>query len=158
MPSITDLKNTKKTNKTFQKEEYRPWEKNNKISSAKENKEDALSESKKNNINTVSNTNDIDLEKFWRGLYGANKAVLELLVQDIEETYDEYVITNSITINKLILECSLPPSTIRSSLQNLKRESIISSHETKRGRGGFARYKISKNTYKYFIEKFSSLS
>jgi len=166
MPSITDLKNIKKPNKIFKKKEYRPWgeedEKKSALAPLSEvkfkNENLTSSEPIKNKVKPISKAPSIDaeLEKIWRCLYGAKKTLLELIYKDIEETHDSYVITNAITTNQLILDSSLPINTIKTSLQQLKKDSLISNYETKPGKGGFARYKIYRNVYEYFIEKFSS--
>lgn len=166
MPSITDLKNIKKTNKVFKKKEYRPWNSEDdkkvatSISRIIESKDEVIPISKttKNKVETISNVNfiDIELEKTWRCLYGAKKILLELILKNIEEIHDNYVITSAITTNQLISDSSLPANTIKTSLQQLKHDTLVLNYETKPGKGGFARYKISKNVYEYFIEKFSS--
>jgi hypothetical protein len=163
MPSITDLKNIKKTNKIFKKKEYRPWageEENkptNKIIESKEKSSVSL-DKLKNNKEIIQHEHflEIDLEKTWRCLYGAKKTILGIILTHIEETQNEYVITNAITTNQLILDSSLPANTIKTTLQQLKQDYLIVNHETKPGKGGFARYKISKNVYEYFVAKFSS--
>lgn len=153
MPSITDLKNTKKTNKLFKKKEYRPWDDPN------------INETKTQNTVTIlqnqlvieekSNFSDLQLEKLWRYLYGAKRSVLQTILNNIEETHINYVITKSLTNEQLMLESSLPSNTIKTSIQQLKKENLILNYERKPGKGGFARYKIQKSVYKYFISKFS---
>ena len=141
MPSITDLKNTK--NEVFKKKNYRPW-------TEKENTE------KRNEKINISIIDTPELEKIWRGLYGAKKNILNILLNNIEENHDNYLVTNSITTNKLVIESSLPINTIKSTLQQLKHLNIILNYENKPGKGGFARYRIPKNIYEYFINKYSS--
>ena len=166
MPSITDFKNTKKINKLFEKKEYRPWgtvgeKKSYTTSSEKirsENNKSHHSEEIEGNLQILPNNSstDSELDKTWRCLYGAKKTLLEIIINNIEENYDNYVITSAITTNQLLLESSLPINTIKTSLQQLKHNLLISNYETKPGIGGFARYKISKDIYKYFSKKFSS--
>ena len=166
MPSITDFKNTKKINKLFKKKEYRPWgtvsEKKSSTSSSEKirsgNNNSHYTEEIEGNLQILPNTSftDAELDKTWRCLYGAKKTLLEIIINNIEENCDSYVITSAITTNQLLLESSLPVNTIKTSLQQLKHSLLISNYETKPGIGGFARYKISKDVYKYFVKKFSS--
>ena len=166
MPSITDFKNTKKINKLFKKKEYRPWgtgsENQSTTSSSKtiksKNNNSHSSEENESTPQTLPSTcfTDVELDKIWRCLYGAKKNLLEIIINNIEENYDSYVITSAITTNQLLLESSLPVNTIKTSLHQLKHNLLISNYETKPGIGGFARYRISKDVYEYFIKKFSS--
>ena len=149
MPSITDLKSIKKTNKIFKKQEYRPWdEKDIPVS-----KNEPLKRDKELN---VDNINSVELEKIWRGLYGAKKTLLKIILQNTEETHDGYIITKAITISQLMTNSSLPANTIKSALQLLKHSNLISNYETKPGKGGFARYKVPTKVYEYFVERYST--
>lgn len=152
MPSITDLKNIKKTNKLFQKKEYRPWSHENK----NETSITKTIEKSQKKISLQSNFTDTDLEKIWRRLYGAKKTLLEIILNNIEEKHDHFVITKAIMVSQLVTNSSLPTNTIKTSLQQLKQDMLILNYERKPGKGGFARYKIPKNIYNYFINKFSS--
>lgn len=166
MPSITDLTTIRKTNKLFKKKAYRPWGDDDKKNSEPDSPE--ITKSKnidvvllKDQQNKVTVTPDsypidMELEKIWRCLYGAKKTLLNIILQNIEEIHDTYVITSAITTQQLMLRSSMLANTIKTSLQQLKQDSLIFNHETKPGKGGFARYKISKNVYEYFIEKFLS--
>ena len=138
MPSIKDLKNKK--NKIFEKKDYRPWTE----------KGDSIKSNEEIIIDTT------ELEKIWRGLYGAKKIILNIILNNIEEDYNDYLVTNAITTNKLVNESSLPINTIKSALHQLKQNNIILNYENKPGKGGFARYQIPKNIYGYFINKYSS--
>ena len=138
MPSIKDLKNKK--NKIFEKKDYRPWTE----------KGDSIKSNEEIIIDTT------ELEKIWRGLYGAKKIILNIILNNIEEDYNDYLVTNAITTNKLVNESSLPINTIKSALHQLKQNNIILNYENKPGKGGFARYQIPKNIYEYFINKYSS--
>lgn len=150
MPSITDLKNIQKPNKVFEKKEYRPWDDKNDIPILKSKP------LKVNEESNVDNSTPVELEKVWRGLYGAKKTLLKIIIENIEETHDSHIITRAITISHLMTTSSLPVNTIKSSLQLLKHSDLISNYETKPGKGGFARYKVPKKVYEYFIEKYSS--
>ena len=147
MPSITDLKKTSKSNKLFEKKEYRPW-----------GIEDSAPPLNKDNQakQIEEKIEDIELEKTWRCLYGAKRILLELILKNIEETHKDHVITEAITTNQLASASSLPINTIKTSLQKLKQHNLIINYETKPGKGGFARYQIPKNIYEYFVKKFSS--
>ena len=145
MPSITDLKNIKKPNKVFEKKEYRPWDDKNDIPILRDN---PLKINEKSNVDSLTH---VELEKVWRGLYGAKKTLLKIIVESIEERHDSYLITRVITISQLMASSSLPANTIKSALQLLKHSDLISNYETKPGKGGFARYKVSKKVYEFEI-------
>jgi hypothetical protein len=150
MPSITDLKSTNKKNKIFKKKEYRPWGDKN---------SDPILENEVVNIEkelNVNSFNSAELEKIWRGLYGAKKIILNIILQNIEETQENILITKAITIKALLSDSSLPINTIKSALQQLKSSNLISNHETKPGKGGFARYQVPKKIYEYFTKKYTS--
>jgi len=149
MPLITDLKSIKKTNKIFKKQEYRPWDKKD----IPVSKNEPLKRDKELN---VDNINSVELEKIWRGLYGAKKTLLKIILQNTEETHDGYIITKAITISQLMTNSSLPANTIKSALQLLKHSDLISNYETKPGKGGFARYKVPTKVYEYFVERYST--
>lgn len=150
MPSITDLKNIKKTNKVFKKKEYRPWSEKNDVPILE------IETLKSKETLIIDTTNFVELEKIWRGLYGAKKTLLKIIFQNIEETHDNYFITKAITTSQLMTNSSLTSNTTRTTMQQLKHSGLILNYETKPGKGGFARYKIPKNVYEYLIEKYSS--
>ena len=148
MPSIKDLDNIKKPNKTFEKKGYRPWDIKN----------DTLQNESSNNysqISVESNVESFDLEKIWRYLYGAKKDVFSEILKNIEEIHDSHVITHSLTANQLTSNTSLPQNTIRAAIQRLKKDGLLFYYEKKPGKGGFARYLIPVHIYNYFTEKFS---
>lgn len=149
MPLITDLKSIKKTNKVFKKQEYRPWDEKDILIS----KNESLKSDKELN---VDNINSVELEKIWRGLYGAKKTLLKIILQNTEEIHDGYIVTKAITISQLMTNSSLPANTIKSALQLLKNSYLILNYETKPGKGGFARYKIPTKVYEYFVERYST--
>lgn len=152
MPSIDDIKKTKKQSSLFKKTEYRPWSTHHKESVK-------LDMQKNNGISDKTPEDNVlnsyDLEKIWRYLYGAKKLLLKIIVNSIEENNDHYVITYPLSSQRLSEETTLPINTVRSASQRLKHDKIIFYYEQKPGRGGFTRYKIPVRVYKYFLEKFS---
>jgi len=159
MPSIDDLNGAKKTNKIFKKTEYRPWAEVG-GETTRSPKDGTPKNSNKFNSESITekcNTGvgNAELEKTWRRLYGAKRALLGIIIKNIEEDHGDYVVTTAVTANELLSASSLPANTIKTSLQQLKNIPLISNHETKPGRGGFARYKIPKNIYEYLVKKLS---
>ncbi len=162
MPSIKDLKSHPKPNKMFKKKEYRPWDENKTNNSIEEI---TIEKKAQTLVSTEPKTKkepkegtpiNNDLEKIWRGLYGAKKTIFEIILRNIEENHENYIVTNAITADLLSSSSSLPPNTIKATIQQLKYNLLIENYETKPGKGGVARYKISKEIYKYFGNKFSS--
>jgi predicted transcriptional regulator len=96
---------------------------------------------------------DQNLEKEFRRLFGAEKTILEHLLKLAEERSDEYVITKSITIDEFASSCNLPPNTVKTMLQKLKHKKFLLKHESKPGRGGYARYRIFKKVYNFFMKR-----
>ncbi len=185
MPLISDLNLKNDGSKRFQKVSYRPWDEelltpfskaeDNSIVPLSSSNEDVKNNNKPNSTkvikSTISNINPTnslinleviqfstqDLEKESRRLFGAKKIILQYLLQHIEETHNEYVITKAITMDECTLNCKLPPNTTKATLQKLKHRNLLETHENKPGRGGYARYKFSKNVYKFFIGKYNHL-
>lgn len=159
MPSITDLKKLKKT-KIFEKKEYRPWDEKSAISLS-QNTNNSVLKNENLEVNTklkdhnTDNLNSVNLEKVWRYLYGAKKVIFEQILKNIEETHEQHVITYPLTTPEIATDTLLPQNTIRSATQRLKKEGLIFFHEKKTGKGGFARYSIPLDVYKFFIKKFS---
>jgi hypothetical protein len=171
MPLISDLINARKEeNKRFQKNTYRPWD-DELFSNNKERKDEKKSEeldpdpghdvveSAKKLIDIPENSTSAEfssenvrndsLEKTFRDLFGAQKAILRYLFQCVEENNSEHIITKTISINELSSKCNLLPNTSKGTLQKLKNKKLLATNDNKPGRGGYARYKITKEIYEY---------
>ena len=174
MPLITDLLHKKEGSKLFQKKTYRPWDDELIMSSSQININDDSSEalasedknidaSKENDIDTTIAADQLkinqiscqDLEKEFRGLFGAQKIILQYVLKLIEDRLTEYVITKSISMDEFTIECNLPPNTIKTMLQKLKHKNLLETHEYKPGRGGYSRYKIPNDVYNFFTKRYS---
>ncbi len=183
MPLISDFIVKKEPNKRFKKTPYRPWDNKETTSSPQEGVKDSnmevlssdsitfeSDEKTTNPLNKkssdVANTeialssseifkfSDQVLEKEFRRLFGAQKIVLQYLLTLAEEKYEECVITKSVNMAEFTLACNLPPNTIKTMLQKLKHKNFLLRHENKPGRGGYARYRIVKRVYDFFVEKY----
>jgi hypothetical protein len=184
MPLISDLLIKKEPNKRFKKIPYRPWDNEQSSSSPQEAVKDsslellssgnkAFDANEKTTDPAINKTSsgvsstaillsspeihqfsEQSLEKEFRGLFGAQKIILQHLLTLGEERIDEYVITKSISMDEFALACQLPPNTIKTMLQKLKHKNLILRYENKPGRGGYARYRIIKIVYDFFVEKY----
>ena len=174
MPLISELHKTEQKSKLFQKKPYRPWDSellttDNHVIIKDDDKEDLVSTNrtittqliqdktynKRSDINGTSilsavNDHSINLEKELRNLYGAQKIVIQYLLEQIEENNNEYLITKNISMNEFISTCNLPSNTIKGMLQKLKLKGLITTYENKPGRGGYARYKFMQEIYAFF--------
>lgn len=184
MPLISDLdkKNIEKT-KIFKKKAYRPWD--NDLSDYttitpvkeiddekflpedKDNKKNLADDELDNEIAKVSSASvplfsnqslELNLEKELRNLYGAQRIIIKYLLNQIEETANEYVITENISMEEFVSACNLPPNTIKGMLQKLKLKKLLESYENKPGRGGYARYKFAMEIYTFFSKKLNTNS
>lgn len=138
MPLISDGIKNKNKSTFFKKATYRPWD----------NSETDASEKKLSLVDKKKTyKKDIAVEKLCRHLFGAKKVLLVYMLENIEETNNGMVITNNIVTSDIIKSSNLPTNTIKKSIQQLKEMSIISTYDQKPGRGGFARYFLSKEVY-----------
>ena len=166
MPLITDFKTKKEVKAKFKKKEYRPWD----LPSAdidkkpsdtgetadsevkKSVQEHAKKKSEENNVSEVFLASS-DLEKQWRSLYGAKKEVLLYLLQNIEESDENKVVTKNITLEQLAQDLHLPSNTVKGALYQLKKSNLLCTEEKKPGRGGYARYRILRSIFTFFETK-----
>lgn len=184
MPLISDLLPKKEGSKLFQKKTYRPWDDESLISSHKiaidANSSELFNIDKKNidvdklmevsttskstayskNITTkikdlkINQCSDQDLEKKFRGLFGAQKIILQYILTLIDDKLAEYVITASVSMDEFIIKCNLPPNTVKTMLQKLKHKNLLQTYEYKPGRGGYAKYKLPLEVYDFFMKKY----
>ena len=145
MPLITAIKEKKRNSKTFKKTNYRPWDYESDNTPPYKTSAPIYKPSKLNKV-------DISLSKICRDLYGAKKTLLIYILKNIEEKNEEEVITKNILIEDLVAHSQIPVNTIKRSLKKLKEINLIDTHEKKPGRGGYARYKLSKEVFIY-LEK-----
>lgn len=173
MPLISDFEQSKKNKKVFQKKAYRPWDSYYELNVAErlitlgDNNDtiktselhidyDTTNVSIKDSLQ--SKTTNIcaltfNLEKELRHLFGAQKIIIQYLVQQIEENYEEYVITRSISTEEFTAKCNIPANTVKGMLQKLKSKKLLETHENKPGRGGYARYKFKREVYDFFLQR-----
>lgn len=140
MPLVSDLQLNKKNK--FEKKAYRPWDHTLPIA---DETEILLN-------NEKLDEKYIDLQKELRALYGAQKVIILYLLKQIDETTDHYVVTKNISMNDLISMSNIPENTIKGTLQKLKSKNLFETYENKPGRGGYARYKFTKNIYDFLFE------
>lgn len=155
MPLISEIEKNKAKN-SFKKHAYRPWD-------------DAPNTEPSNHHNTDNSKEKLDfykkddslvsfseeeLKKEFRQMFGAQKIIMQFLVNNIEDKYDAHVITKSITIDEFSSTCQLPSNTIKSTLLKLKNKRFFVTHENKPGRGGYARYKFLLSTFNFFLKSF----
>jgi hypothetical protein len=176
MPLISDI--SKKTKTRFQKKSYRPWDDElsevenskiddnpNKLSNKTNIESDRTNEASYNKANQSSllskdNGNyfdTLDLKKELRNLFGAQKIIVQYLLNQIEENDNEYFFTKAISMDEFTTECKLPQNTIKGMLQKLKNKRLIEAYENKPGRGGYARYKFNKIVYSFFIKNLNNV-
>lgn len=183
MPLISDIDKSKKIKTLFQKKSYRPWDdelpKNNNQIDSTTNQH--LSSNNKNytnpskiefanndvdgdcvlidNINTPLTTYlpELNLKKELRNLFGAQKAIIKYLLEQIEENSDDLLITKGISMNEFTLACKLPPNTIKGMLQKLKAKKLLYTYENKPGRGGYARYNFTQEVYSFFLKNLNDI-
>lgn len=178
MPLISDI--TKKTKTRFQKKSYRPWDdklpaienskiddnhdklSNNTISQNTKsdyNNEVSYNKINQNDVLPEGSVNDIDipdLKKELRNLFGAQKIIIQYLLNQVEENDGEYFFTKAISMDEFTTISKLPPNTIKGMLQKLKNKKLLEAYENKPGRGGYARYKFNKTVYSFFIKIFNN--
>lgn len=156
MPLISEIEKNKAKN-SFKKRAYRPWDDSPNTEPANhhntdDNKEKLAFYKKDDSLVSFS---EEELKKEFRQMFGAQKIIMQFLVNNIEDKYDEHVITKSITIDEFSSTCQLPSNTIKSTLLKLKNKRFFVTHENKPGRGGYARYKFLLSTFNFFLKSFS---
>lgn len=172
MPLINNYNKNKEPVKRFQKKPYRPWDEDLLVSDHETITNNNTSEylTSNNQIKTPHNyeaqsseTTDIqpssivkdnfssfDFKKELRNLFGAQKIIIQYLLKQIEDDNNIYLITKAISMEEFTLVCKLSPNTIKGTLQTLKAKKLLQTYENKHGRGGYARYKFSKEVYTFF--------
>lgn len=156
MPLISEIEKNK-TKNSFKKRAYRPWDdtpntelsNHNNTSDSKEK----LDFHKKDD--SLVSFSEEELKQESRQMFGAQKIIMQFLVNNIEDKHTEHVITKSITIDEFSSACQLPSNTIKSTLLKLKNKRFFVTHENKPGRGGYARYKFLFSTVNFFSKSFS---
>jgi len=166
MPLITNHKD-REVSKRFQKKSYRPWDDESLITNPQiitNNSANEDSPPNGNNINDIKNASslnkndiftddltEVDLKKELRDLFGAQKTIIQYLLQQIEEDNNEYLVTKAISMEEFKITCNLTPNTVKGMLQKLKTKKLLKTYENKPGRGGYARYTFGKNIYTFFL-------
>lgn len=152
MPHIDDV--VKNKSKKFEKKAYRPWDdmliKNENINSI----DDGINGDLIKKTSLVNETKEDDIGKILRGLYGVQKNILQYFVKNIISKDDIFVYTKQIAIQDLLELIKAPVSSIKVSIQRLKKIELLDHHEYKPGRGGYASYKIKLEKYKLFESYF----
>jgi hypothetical protein len=169
MPLISDIKKDKEKSKIFKKKSYRPWDENelssfhNIITTIGESDDNiSLMDTDKVFIHSTTTHSPLDnfseqnLKKELRNLFGAQKIVMQYLLNQIEEANDEFVVTKCIVINEFSTMCKLPSNTIKSTLLKLKSKGLLETYEKKPGRGGYARYKFTQNIFTFFTKNINN--
>lgn len=156
MPLISEIEKNKAKN-FFKKRAYRPWDDTPNTEPSNHNNTDNSKEKLdfyKKDDSLVSFSEE-ELKKEFRQMVGAQKIIMQFLVNNIEDKNAEHVITKSITIDEFSSICQLPSNTIKSTLLKLKNKRFFVTHENKTGRGGYARYKFLLSTVNFFSKSFS---
>lgn len=154
MPLISEIDKNKSP---FKKRAYRPWDDTPNTEIPNHNNTDDSKEIlnfHKKDDSLVSFSEE-ELKREFRQMFGAQKIIMQFLVNNIEDKHAEHVITKSITIDEFSSTCQLPSNTIKSTLLKLKNKGFFVTHENKPGRGGYARYKFLLSTVNFFSKSFS---
>lgn len=168
MPLISNQIKKNEPSKHFQKKTYRPWDEDSLITDNSKVSDKVIHNTTISNINHYNVNDDsnlstqvkdleekqqlviFDYKKELRNLFGAQKLILQYLLNQIEEEHDGYIITKPIYMSELIESCKLSINTIKGTLQTLKARKFFETHENKQGRGGYARYKFNKEVFTFF--------
>ncbi|OJX08959.1 MAG: hypothetical protein BGO76_06420 [Caedibacter sp. 38-128] len=151
MPTIDELK-LKSRSKKFEKVSYRPWEidvETSKTPTSIDHKEEQNSSKDTLNHTGLPSENNIDFTKTLRALYGLQKNILFYLCNKISHEDSQYAYTFAFSVHDLVEYTRSTKNSIASSLLRLKQKNLISAHENKPGRGGFASYRINKDFCKF---------
>ena len=151
MPTIDELK-LKNKSKKFEKVSYRPWEidvETHKDIPENVPKEDNNTNKEINKLTDSSSNINNNFVTTLRGLYGIQKNILYYLCNKISHEDTQFAYTFAFSIHDLVQYTRSTKNSIASSLLRLKQKNLISAHEKKTGRGGFASYKINKDFCKF---------
>ena len=96
----------------------------------------------------------IMLEKYARGLYGLQRGLLQIIIENISYCDNGFAIAKPLSGQDLSLSLKAPINSIKGSLQRLIKAKIIDIHDFKPGRGGFSCYKISESHMSFFKNHF----
>lgn len=97
--------------------------------------------------------NNSGVEKHIRGLYGVQRGLLQVIMENISYQEEGFFISKPLSGSHLCLSLKAPITSVKGSIQRLIKAKIISLHEFKPGRGGFSCYKIPEE-YGNFIRKY----
>jgi hypothetical protein len=101
----------------------------------------------------LTNTQAKDLEKFYRGLYGVQKIVLQSILEDMSHNEDGFGFSHPLVYNEFSLSIKIPINSIKGALQKLKQAGILEIYDSKPGRGGYGCYKIKEDVIMFFKNK-----
>jgi predicted transcriptional regulator len=162
MPLIKDLIKENELMTKFKKKSYRPWD-DDILSMGDENEsnDNCLDKSVviNNSIPVLLKDVQIDqqlinYETEYRNLYGVQKSIMAFFFKMIELNDGEYYYTQPIIIKNLSVLIKSSAPSIHTSLQRLKQKGLIESHNNKRGKGGYACYKIKVDIFNVFKKNF----
>lgn len=160
MPLISEIEKNK-IKAPFKKRAYRPWDDAPNTEMSKHNNTDNIKDKSESESEVLKKDDNLvcfseeELKKEFRQMFGAQKVIMQFLVNNIEDKHSEYAITKSITIDEFSSACQLPSNTIKSTLLKLKNKHFFVTHENKPGRGGYARYKFLLGTVNFFSKSFT---
>ncbi|WP_218460243.1 hypothetical protein [Rickettsia sp. TH2014] len=158
MPLISEIEKNK-IKSPFKKRAYRPWDDTPNTELSNHNNTDSINKKSKSTAlkknDSLMSFSEEGLKKEFRQMFGAQKVIMQFLVNNIEDKDSEYAITKSITIDEFSSACQLPSNTIKSTLLKLKNKHFFVTHENKPGRGGYARYKFLLDTVNFFSKSFT---
>lgn len=122
---------------------------NEKVKNRTSKKEDIITHKSGNLDNIVAK----DLDKFYRGLYGAQKIVLQSILDDMSHNEDGFGFSHPLFYNEFSLSIKIPVNSIKGAIQKLKQAGILEIYDSKPGRGGYGCYKIREDIIMFFKNK-----
>lgn len=96
----------------------------------------------------------LNLEKYARGLYGLQRGLLQIIIENISCCEQGFAISKPLSGNDLSLSLKAPINSIKGSLQRLIKAKIIDIHDFKPGRGGYSCYKVTEPNMIFFKNYF----
>ena len=159
MPTIDSLKISK--NKKFTKKEYRPWDQPlvkypNENNESSEGLKDLKNNKEQNTISknplreVVKGTENLDLIRIQRRLYGPQKKVLNYLINNFDFENQEKVFLKPIVYVEVSTVLNITIPTLKSVLSMFKKSGLVTLHDYKPGRGGYGCYTMHKNIFSFF--------
>lgn len=156
-PSSSGIVKTKTAEKNKIVSDNKEITKNNLLSTEKIKNETSKEEdSITHKSEILDNLITKDLEKFYRGLYGAKKIVLQSILDDMSYNEDGFGFSHPIFYNEFSLSIKIPVNSIKGALQKLKQAGILEIYDSKPGRGGYCCYKIREDIIMFFKNKSKS--